>query len=161
MAHSALEILDASIDARVTEIRGERPGWPCGRGCDACCRNLHEPMNLTRPEWDRVERGLSRLPPEVRDVVEHRVQEAGRICPFLNRERGECLIYASRPIACRTYGFYLQRGAGLWCGDVEAFVTGEGTEGVVLGNQAVVERELGGQRIPMGEWARERRRSSR
>ena len=154
---AALQVLDASIDARVRETRRDRPGWPCGRGCDSCCRNLFEPMTLSGDEWRRVEEGIARLDPHVRAVIETRVQEAGRTCPFLDRDRGECLIYERRPLACRTYGYYVEQGNGLWCADVQRYVDREGLEGVVLGNQALVDRQLGSARIPMATWAAGRR----
>ncbi len=34
---------------------------------------------------------------------------------MLDREAGACLVYERRPGACRTYGFYVERGVGLHC----------------------------------------------
>ena len=155
---ASLKVLDAAIDARVEDVRRERPHWPCGRGCDGCCRNLFEPMNLTQAEWDRLELGIASLDTAVRASVEARIPEARRVCPFLELERGECLVYEYRPVACRTYGYYVHRGAGMWCKDVQRFVEEEGADGVVLGNQSVVDRELGADRISMSRWSERRRR---
>ncbi len=43
-------------------------------------------------------------------------------------------FYAQRPVACRTYGFYVQRELGLYCGDIEARVAGGELADVVWGN---------------------------
>jgi Fe-S-cluster containining protein len=46
------------------------------------------------------------------------------ICPMLNQSLGACRVYAHRPVACRTYGFYVQRDKGLSCQEIESRVAG-------------------------------------
>jgi hypothetical protein len=50
-------------------------------------------------------------------------------------------------VACRTYGFYVQRDKGLYCGDIEKRVADGDWSGVVWGNQDTIDRRLRG----MGE----------
>jgi Fe-S-cluster containining protein len=54
------------------------------------------------------------------------------------------MVYAYRPVACRTYGFYVQRDKGLYCKDIETRVANGDWSGVVWGNQDPVDRRLGG-----------------
>lgn len=53
--------LHAEIDARVHAIRGDRPDWLCGKGCDSCCRRLAEVPQLSAAEWHLLQEGLSAL----------------------------------------------------------------------------------------------------
>jgi Fe-S-cluster containining protein len=135
--------LQREIDSRAREITAAQIAWPCRRGCDYCCRNLAEPPRLTRAEWDLVNQGLARLAPSVKLEIAARVREGEkRICPFLDRGAGSCLIYQHRPVACRTYGFYVERDRGLYCRRIEQRVeSGEFAE-VVWGNAAGVEARL-------------------
>ncbi len=95
---------------------------------------------LPRRVRAQVARCLAALPLE--DSVAQAV-----ICPFLDRDAGCCNIYAQRPAACRTYGFYVDRGEGLWCQRVESLHAYGAPAGVVLGNHAALlstlQRDLG------------------
>ena len=62
--------------------------------------------------------------------------------PVVDRSAGVCLVYAHRPVACRTYGFYVQRDQGLYCKDIESRVTGGAWAEVVWGNQDAIDRRL-------------------
>jgi uncharacterized protein len=115
----------------------------------------------TPVEWDRVDRGLTHLPDDVRREVERRIgeladQSAPVTCPFLDDAAGNCLVYEERPIACRTYGFYVEREAGLYCREIEARVKRGELDSVVWGNQCAVDAQLDelGLRIPLTEWRR-------
>ena len=152
--------LHADIDARVTAIRDEYPDWLCRQGCDNCCRRLAEVPRITAAEWDLLKQGLAMLPPE-------RLLEIGReiatltdrasrpvVCPLLDRERGACLVYAHRPVACRTYGFYVERSLGLYCKDIEARVAAGDWAEAVWGNHDPIDRRLDGlgEARPLTEW---------
>jgi len=68
------------------------------------------------------------------------------VCPFLAPEDGvarpgSCLVYDGRPAACRTYGYYAERGDLLGCATILAH-DNDGAAGVVWGNQLAVDREL-------------------
>ena len=145
-----LERLHAEIDERVRSIRSQSQDWLCRMGCDGCCRQLAEIPRLTEAEWVCLQEGLAELTPEqmrkiaqaVADLRDSSIRPI--ICPLLDQSTGECLVYASRPLACRTYGYYVQRGLGLYCKAIESRVAeGEYTD-VVWGNQDALERRLSG-----------------
>lgn len=46
------------------------------------------------------------------------------VCPMLDETEGACPVYAQRPVACRTYDFYVQRELGLYGGNIESRVAG-------------------------------------
>ena len=100
--------------------------WPCRRGCDTCCHRLAEVPRLVRAEWELLREGLDALPSDVRADVDRRIaalatlEQQGMlprhvVCPMLDETEGACRVYARRPGACRTYGFYVERGIGLHC----------------------------------------------
>lgn len=152
--------LHADIDERVKDIRQDRPDWLCGKGCDGCCRQLADVPRLTRAEWTLLREGLKVLSPErLREIGRDLETLAGRssrpvVCPLLDRSSGACPIYAQRPVACRTYGFYMQRALGLYCKDIESRVNDGSLAEVVWGNQDAVDRRLAGlgEVRPLTEW---------
>lgn len=152
--------LHADIDARVHAVRDDNPDWLCRLGCDGCCRRLAEVPRLTAAEWAWLRDGLAALPPE-------RLREIGRaiaalatqpsrpvVCPLLDRSAGACLVYEHRPVACRTYGFYVQRDQGLYCKDIESRVAGGAWAEVVWGNQDAIDHRLRGlgDSLDLTEW---------
>ena len=146
----ALLHLHTDIDARVRSIREDRADWPCAKGCDHCCRQLADVPQLTETEWNLVREGLAALPAdrlaEIRAEIAALSVEQSRpvTCPLLDRSSGACPIYLHRPVACRTYGFYVQRDLGLYCGDIESRVADGKLADVVWGNQDAVDRQLSG-----------------
>lgn len=62
------------------------------------------------------------------------------VCPFLDLDHGACLIYGARPVACRTYGFYVGRTGPRHC-DLVGETVGE-DDRVLWGNHDAVERRL-------------------
>ncbi len=147
---NTLTQLHADIDERVRIIRDDNLDWLCRQGCDGCCRRLAEVPRLTAAEWGWLRDGLAALPPEqFREIgqdIAALAEQTSRpiVCPMLDRSAGACLVYAHRPVACRTYGFYVQRDLGLYCKDIESRVAGGALAGVVWGNQAAIDRRLGG-----------------
>lgn len=142
--------LHVDIDVRVQSIRADRSDWLCGKGCDGCCRQLADVPQLTLAEWDLLREGLAELPAA-------RLQEIGRnmaalsggrsrpiTCPLLDLATGACPVYAWRPVACRTYGFYVQRDLGLYCHDIESRVADGALDDVVWGNHDAIDRRLSG-----------------
>jgi len=116
-----LVIYDA-VERRARATSETHAWWPCRRGCDTCCRRLADVPQLVRAEWALLEEGLAALAPDVRAEVAARIERLadepprGPItCPMLDEEEGACLVYAHRPGACRTYGFYVERELGLHC----------------------------------------------
>lgn len=156
--------LHQDIDTRVHAIRADHPDWLCGKGCASCCRRLaHAPL-LTAAEWHLLEEGLATLPAERLQAISHAMaaladkQSGHVVCPMLDQTTNACLVYAHRPVACRSYGFYVQRHLGLYCGDIEALVAGDKLADVVWGNHDAVDQQLAGlgERRPVHEWFGER-----
>lgn len=145
-----LSELHRQIDARVLAIRSARPDWQCARGCDACCRRLAAEPRLTAAEWDLLRAGLAALPAErLRPIAADVATLDGRsqgplVCPLLDQAAGACTVYAWRPVACRTYGFYVERELGLYCHDIEARVAGGALADVVWGNHDAIDHGLAG-----------------
>lgn len=157
---SPLTRLQREIDARVGSIRESRPDWLCGKGCDHCCRRLAEIPQLTVAEWALLQEGLAALAPEHRREIGRRISALAAqparpvICPLLDQASGACPVYVQRPVACRTYGFYVQRELGLYCHDIESRVA-DGTLGdVVWGNHDAIDRQLAGlgESRPLTAW---------
>ena len=155
-----LSRLHQEIDARVASIREHHPEWLCGKGCDSCCRRLAAVPQLTAAEWELLRSGLAALAPEQlaairRDVADLASQTTRPvICPLLDRTTGACPVYAERPVACRSYGFYVQRDQGLYCHDIESQVAAGALADVVWGNHDAIDQRLAslGERRALTAW---------
>ena len=143
-----LRVLQVEIDSRVQQIMTSADAWPCRKGCDACCRSLASLPQATATEWSAITVAMDKLPAGQRKQIEDRIEELGShpirpvSCPFLDRDASSCLIYEDRPVACRTYGFYVERDGGLYCGPIQQDVERGGYALVVWGNHAAVEAKL-------------------
>lgn len=157
---NTLSQLHAEIEARVQGIRASRSDWLCGKGCDGCCRRLADIPQLTAAEWALLQQGLALLAPEqlrqIRRTVADLADQTSRpvICPLLDHATGACPVYAQRPVACRSYGFYVQRELGLYCAEIESRVACETLDDVVWGNHDAIDRQLAGlgERRALTEW---------
>jgi Fe-S-cluster containining protein len=95
--------LVARVDALCSRIAAENAAClACREGCDDCCRHI----SIFPVEAAALAMALRDLP----DKESARIQELARAatshaCPLL--ENGRCLLYAARPIICRTHGFPL------------------------------------------------------
>ena len=162
-ASTPLTQLHAEIDARVHAIRESRPDWLCRRGCAACCHRLADIPQLTRVEWDLLKEGLEALPANEREAIRDRVlalvAQPSRplLCPMLDEAAGACRVYPYRPVACRTYGFFVERDLGLYCKDIEAQVERGELSMVIWGNQDRIARSLSewGEARALTEWIQE------
>jgi len=164
-----LSELNADIDARVQSIREGHADWLCGKGCDSCCKRLAEVPQLTSSEWDLLREGLTTLPSKrLQEISREIAVLAGStarpvICPLLDHSTGACPVYAHRPVACRTYGFYMQRDLGLFCRDIESRVAEGALSNVVWGNHDAIDHRLAGlgECRPLTEWFADWQRESR
>lgn len=155
-----LNQLHRDIDIRVHTIRQHQPDWLCSKGCDTCCRRLAEIPQLTEAEWRLLQEGLNALAPEHLDEIREKTKALANqtsrpiICPMLDPGTGACPVYAQRPVACRTYGFYVQRDQGLYCQDIKSLVDTGVLADVVWGNHDNIDRELkqSGESLNLTEW---------
>lgn len=159
MEHPLYRLHD-DIDARVATIRAAHPDWLCAKGCASCCRRLADVPQLTAAEWDLLQAGLAKLPAGrrkqiARDIAALAANPAPPVtCPLLDAATDACLVYAERPVACRSYGFYVQRALGLYCSGIEAQVDAGVLADVIWGNHDAVDQALGGlgEARPLTEW---------
>ena len=148
------------IDERVKAIRENTSDWICKMGCDSCCRKLAEIPRLTATEWILLQEGLVELPPEILQEITQNVTILEKqstqfvVCPILDKSKAACLVYANRPVACRTYGYYVQHDKGLYCNDILERVTNGLLKDVVWGNQNTIDRQLSscGDTKDLTEW---------
>ena len=148
---SRLFQLLGDIDARVHAIRADRPDWLCAKGCDSCCRGLAAEPRLTAAEWGLLRDALAALPAQRLGEIRQKMLALAAaqpsfpvVCPLLDPASGACPVYAARPVACRTYGFYVQRELGLYCRDIESQVADGALADVVWGNHDAVDQRLAG-----------------
>ncbi len=150
--------LHIDIDVRVHTILEGHADWLCGKGCDGCCRRLAEVPQLTFAEWELLREGLAALSAErlqeIRMLAISSQQDRPLTCPMLDRSSGTCPVYHQRPVACRTYGFYVQRDKGLYCHDIELQVDEGRLPSVVWGNHDAIDQQLArlGKSRSLSDW---------
>jgi len=72
----------------------------CREGCDDCCRHI----SIFPVEAESLDAALRELPAEEGARIRKLARAASSdACPLL--ESGRCLLYAARPMICRTHGF--------------------------------------------------------
>lgn len=143
--------IHAAIEQRTEAIREAHPDWPCRKGCDDCCRSLASEPLLSEPEWSLLRPALSG------ELLQRIAANANAprpvTCPLLDRATGACLVYAVRPLACRSYGYYAERGKVLGCHRIEAVAAAD--DSILWGNHTALDRETSafGPAKPLSEWA--------
>ncbi|MDX2151352.1 MAG: YkgJ family cysteine cluster protein [Bryobacteraceae bacterium] len=130
MSHSLLVALQTEIASRCEVTLASHRDWPCRQGCDHCCRSLARPMELTLAEWQAIPAS----------AVNHARITDPRVCPFLDTASGACSIYDRRPLACRAYGFYVEREKGLYCAMIRERVESGEMQDIVWGNGEALEQ---------------------
>jgi uncharacterized protein len=144
-----LSRLHSEIEERVQSIRSNNPDWPCRMGCDTCCRQLADIPKISAIEWELLKKGLAKLPEEQIKKIRQAVTTIGNqtssiVCPLLDQSIGACCVYQYRPVVCRTYGFYVRRGIGIHCKEIESLVNKGSLNEVVWGNHDVIDHQLCG-----------------
>jgi Fe-S-cluster containining protein len=78
-------------------------GMVCRRGCDACCTHI----SVMAVEAVALALAVAALPAEEAEGIRERARRMGsdEACPLL--EDGVCLLYAARPVICRSHGLPL------------------------------------------------------
>ena len=106
----------ADLASEIREV-----GFSC-QGCGECCRGEDNSVLVFPQEIRRIQKATSLSWPEVAEppeegewdregyfhTLEWRLAKVGEACRFYRG--GVCTIYPVRPILCRTYPFYLERG---------------------------------------------------
>lgn len=153
-AQQELLELEQRIEVRVQDIRSSRDWWPCRRGCSQCCRQLAQPPELSVQEWERIDEVVAELPAIIRTEIEQKIDKllvqiientvnSQVVCPYLDENEGACRIYDARPIACRTYGFFVARDGNDYCEIIENEVSSRAdtANDIVWGNAAAIRNE--------------------
>jgi uncharacterized protein len=159
--HRKLVVLDELTHRTAERISQARGRWPCGEGCDVCCRSLPELPHVSKDEWARIAIALDALPHASKLAVDTAFAAplAGPkvVCPLLDETSGRCRVYDARPVRCRSYGFYADRDAVLGCSAIAE--TASQDPEIVWGNHTALERELAelGPTRSIAEWVREAR----
>jgi Fe-S-cluster containining protein len=130
--------IQEQVRARTEEIAASHGNWPCRKGCDDCCRHLASAPRVTSGEWLLMESAIdATLRERIRDSAQ---KMRPVVCPLLDEDSGACLIYAVRPVACRSYGFYAERDKVLGCRRIETLA--RESHDVVWGNHESLEARL-------------------
>jgi Fe-S-cluster containining protein len=91
----------ARVDALCRGIQDVLSGQiTCSEGCSSCCTAI----TVFPVEAAALNAALATLPDEQQAAIRRHVAEqaGGERCPLLEEHR--CLLYAARPIICRTHG---------------------------------------------------------
>lgn len=104
---------------------------------------------MTAPEWALISAGREALPEVVQQGITQRMRALEDAiypftCPLLDTLSGRCLVYEHRPLACRTYGFYVEHGLGLYCEQIRVLADAGRLDDVVWGNQVTVDDKSAG-----------------
>lgn len=164
MTRRSLDVLEDELARRAARTNEAHPWWPCRAGCDACCRRLADVPRVSAEEWARLEEGLAALAPDARDAAIARLDALAAsppregehvVCPLLEAASGMCLVYAHRPAACRSYGYYARRADVLACELVTRAVDAHPHADVVWGNHVALDEDLAkacGEARPITAW---------
>lgn len=102
------DALCAKVDDFATRVQASHADeMSCRAGCDACCRTR---LTVTFLEAEAIRRALAALaagaPQErarIAALAARAVDPAGPRCAALDDD-GRCVIYAARPLVCRSHG---------------------------------------------------------
>ncbi len=137
--------IQEEVRLRAGEIAAAHGSWPCRKACDECCRRLASAPRVTREEWLPIAAAMDAWPADTAESVRQRIRESAGmprpvVCPLLDADSGECLVYEARPVACRAYGFYAERREVLGCSRIESVA--QQSPDVVWGNHAALEERV-------------------
>ena len=103
-SRARLDALFAKIEAFFDRVNHRSTGSiNCREGCSDCCKRF----SVTRVEADLVAEGAALLDDDTIAAIAARARAASTSCPALD-DRGRCLVYAHRPVICRTHGLAIR-----------------------------------------------------
>src|SRR4051812_8354296 len=145
MVTSPLHVIQEEVRFRVEEITSAQEAWPCRKGCDDCCRRLASVPLVSEGEWQSIAIQLEQLGAELAASARQRIRDSAYasrpvVCPLLDTGSGSCLVYEARPVACRAYGFYVEREKVLGCSRIESIA--QESPDVIWGNHSALEEKL-------------------
>jgi uncharacterized protein len=148
-----LYAIQTAVEEREQAMLDATPEWPCRKGCDDCCRSLASEPAVSFEEWTRIRAAIDSLPAS--ETLKRRIVDRARtrVCALLDEASGSCLIYEARPIACRAYGFYAERGKVLGCSRIEDLASE--SPDILWGNHTAIDAQLRselGPARPFSEW---------
>ena len=122
-------------ELRVLQIKTD-----CASCVNKCCSQPYDWVYLTPRETRRLKDASGIAPVEFMSkrqnpTTGHLVRTLDLPCRFLDSATGQCTVYASRPLACRMFPFYLDPLTGTAtlyvaeCGDNLLFPEGDGGDG--------------------------------
>jgi len=140
-----LQQIQDEVRLRVEEIASTHGSWPCRKGCDECCRRLASTPRVTQEEWLLIAGAMQALPADTAESAKQRIRDSAGlsrpvVCPLLDADRGTCLVYEARPVACRAYGFYVEQREVLGCSRIESVSLQ--SPNVVWGNHVALEEKV-------------------
>ncbi len=98
---SRLGELSAKIDAFFARVEARHgDDMQCATGCSDCC---HVRLTLTEVEAAEIRRELASWPAARRSAIAANAAASTDRCAALDPS-GRCLIYAVRPVVCRSHG---------------------------------------------------------
>jgi len=93
------------VDAALAEAARKSGSWlACRPGCTQCC---YGSFPISALDVARLRAGLEEADPSIAEAIRQRAQsEQGDddACPVLDPVTGFCMLYAHRPLTCRTFG---------------------------------------------------------
>lgn len=94
--------LAAKVDAMFARVHARHADqMACNSGCSHCC---HVRLTITAVEADAIQRLVDAMPPAAAAALSANAAAAAPDrCAALDTN-GRCLIYAARPIVCRSHG---------------------------------------------------------
>ena len=100
--------LEAKVDAffaRVHEAHAD--AMACGKGCFDCCSDR---LSITLLEAATLARAIAAMPSSARaSLSEHARRADSSVCAAL-ADDGSCMVYAARPLICRSHGVPIRYG---------------------------------------------------
>lgn len=113
-ARDRLSVLRAKADAFFAQVaKADVEGITCHAGCADCCA---VDLGVFEVEAARLTAALRSLSAEILTPAAERAR-SGHHCVLLDPDTRRCIVYAERPLICRTHGLAIRTEDGHvdWC----------------------------------------------